>query len=659
MTILPGSSFPLVRSGCHRRSPFRLKDHSRHFAFLSWVSRAAQGDPEPAYAFGRYLEVMLRERFPTVRFEVINTGIAAVNSHVLLPAVRDLAGHNPDLFIFYIGNNEVVGPYGAGTALTRPGGSLALIRGAIFLNSTRLGQLLGRVLRGNREPSAWRGMEMFLKQQVSADAAALGEVYEHFERNLKDIVATAQEFGARVLISTVAVNLKDSAPFASLHRDLSDKGRRDWELRVAEGVKLEGAGHPREALSRYLSAASIDDRYAELQYRIAQTHWRLGEFAAARKRFVLARELDALRFRADDHINETIRRVAKAAGPLVKFVDAEKVFAEASREGVSGGELFYDHVHMSPNGNYILAQALFLQVVPMLPSEVRRSAVTVEPLSQADADRLLALTAHDRRRVALTVITWLSQPPFTARLDNDRQLRALQREAEAITENPEETASSYRSAIQHAPYDRWLRFNYGLYLESRDPAAAEPEFRKALERLPNNYEARAKLADTLIELGRFEEAIAQCRDLLQRMPYHAPAYLKMAYAQARLGSFDQSIADYEHAIELHPAYALDAYTNMGVIQLHLGKFDNAVTSFERAIAADVKQVRTAQLRSSLSYALERLGRHAEAQSVLDQAASLNLAGFVESDNSTLGLLLRRVSPKHRASEGAKRLNSLT
>src|ERR1022692_2901032 len=29
---------------------------------------AAMGDPDPAYAFSRYLEVMLRERFPTMKF---------------------------------------------------------------------------------------------------------------------------------------------------------------------------------------------------------------------------------------------------------------------------------------------------------------------------------------------------------------------------------------------------------------------------------------------------------------------------------------------------------------------------------------------------------------------------------------------------------------
>ena len=99
---------------------------------------------------------MLREHFPDAHFEVINTAISSINSQVLLPAVRDLARRDGDLFVLYIGNNEVVGPYGAGTTLTRPGGSLALIRAGIFLNSTRVGQLFGAALRGSPRSYAAR-----------------------------------------------------------------------------------------------------------------------------------------------------------------------------------------------------------------------------------------------------------------------------------------------------------------------------------------------------------------------------------------------------------------------------------------------------------------------------------------------------------------------
>jgi tetratricopeptide (TPR) repeat protein len=580
---------------------------------------AAVGIPEPSYAFGRYLEVMLRERFPGVRFEVVNTAITSVNSTVLLPAVRDLARRDGDLFVLYIGNNEVVGPYGAGTTLTRPGGSLLLIRAGIMLNSTRLGQLLGgaiRAIAADNETQEWRGMRMFIDQQIPADAPAMSMLYENFRSNLSDIVSAAQDAGASVLISTVGVNLKDSAPFASLHRaDLTLKERDAWEGKVREGAALEDAGRHSEALDRYLAAAAIDDRYAELQYRIGRAYYALGEFATARQRFELARDLDTLRFRADGKINEITREVAEAAGPRVELVDAEQLFSEASPHGIPGRELFYEHVHMNPHGNYLLARALFPRIVALLPEEARRAAVAVEPPSKEEADRLLALTAHDQRRVARTVTAWLGQPPFTARLDNDEQIQAMRREAEG-NEDPEETAAAYRWAIDKAPQDRWLHFNYGLSLEARDPAAAATEFRRALELLPNNYEVREKLADALIEMGKYQETIAQCRELLREMPYHAPAYLTMAYAQAQLGSYDESIAAYERAVELHPAYAADAYNQIGIIQLHQGSFGPAAASFEKAMAADTSHIHATDLSRNLSYALEKLGNHAEAQRVL-------------------------------------------
>ena len=299
---------------------------------------------------------------------------------MLLPAVRDLGRRDGDLFIMYIGNNEVVGPYGAGTTLTRQGGSLALIRAGS--SSTPRGWGIVRSGPASDHPGAtpqeWRGMEMFLEQQVPADAPALIGMYNNFRGNLSDIVAVAQGSGAPVLISTVGVNLKDSAPFASLHRAaLTPKELEAWEGKFREGKALEEAGKPGEALDRYLSAAAIDDRYAELQFRLGRVYSALANFTEAKRCFALARDLDALRFRADGRINEIIRSVAGAAGPGVEFVDGEGVLAEGSPHGIPGRELFYEHVHMNPHGNYLLARALFPRVVAHLPEEVRHSAVTM------------------------------------------------------------------------------------------------------------------------------------------------------------------------------------------------------------------------------------------------------------------------------------------
>ena len=168
---------------------------------------------------------------------------------------------------------------------------------------------------------------------------------------------------------------------------------------------------------------------------------------------------------------------------------------------------------------------------------------------------------------------WLNEPPFTARIDNSEQIRALQGEAQGDN-NLDEIDAAYRWAIEAAPQDRWLHLNRGLFLlDAGNPTAATDSFRRVSRLLPGSYVAREKLTIRLVQLGQFEDAVTEYRELLRRMPYHAPAYLAMGYAEARLGLFDSSIASYERAIELHPMYALDAYTNMGTIQLYQRKLD--------------------------------------------------------------------------------------
>lgn len=440
---------------------------------------AAYGDPDPAYGFSRYLEVMLRERFPTMKFEVINTAITAIDSHVLLPIARDLARHQPDLFVIYAGNNEVVGPYGPGTVFTSAAMTLPAIRASIFVRSTRIGQLLTKVVGSERQQRRdWRGMEMFLDKQIRADSPLMERAYENFAANLRDVIGMARGSGARVVLSTLATNLKDCAPFASLHREgLEQHALRAWEELVERAATFESTGSYAEALKLYVAAAEIDAQYAELQFRIARCLWMLGDYPAAKARFVRAQDLDTLRFRADSRINDVIHSVAGGSG--VGLVDTAKIFAEESPHGVAGGELLYEHVHMTPRGNYLIAGALFLQVASMLPPGAERSQSVDGLLSEAECERRLALTRYDRSRVAAEVLWRVERPPFTNQLDHAEQLLKLRIEAEAGSDSYEETAVQYRWAIAQSPEDRMLHLKFGLFLHQRDRRAAMEQFRSA------------------------------------------------------------------------------------------------------------------------------------------------------------------------------------
>src|SRR5579872_3881062 len=382
---------------------------------------AAMGDPDPAYAFSRYLEVMLRKQYPSMNFEVINTGSVAVNSHVLLPLARGLAKQRPDLFIIYSGNNEVVGPYGPGTALTSSGMALPVIRSSIFFRSTRIGQLLTKLGTQKKE---WGGMEMFLDKQVSGTSPLMKYAYANFEANLRETVAVARAAGARVIVSTVATNLKDCAPFASMHRDgLSQDDLRLWTAFVQQGSDLENARSFAEALKAYQAAAKIDDQYAELEFRMARSLWMLGDSAAAREHFQRSRDLDTLRFRADSRINDINRSVA-ASAQGAELVDADAIFSRQSPNGIVGSDLVYEHVHMTPAGNYLLARAMFLQIASKMPAQGGRA------VTEADCEKLLAFTPHDRVRIAGEMFERLQKPPFTNQSNHSDQLLRLAMQAE-------------------------------------------------------------------------------------------------------------------------------------------------------------------------------------------------------------------------------------
>jgi hypothetical protein len=442
---------------------------------------AAMGDPDPAYGFSRYLEVMLRERFPSTQFEVVNTGSVAINSHVLLPIARGLASERPDLFIIYSGNNEVVGPYGPGTALTSGGMSLPVIRASIFVHSTRLGQLLTRLGTQKRE---WGGMEMFLDKQLPASSPLMPHVYENFAGNLRDTIAVARNSGARVIVATVATNLKDCAPFASAHRaNLTPDDLRRWSALVQQASDFESASSYTDALQTYLAAAKIDDQYAELEFRIARTLWQQGDYSTARVHFLRARDLDTLRFRADSRINDINRSVASSSG--VELVDADEIFAHQSPNGITGSELVYEHVHMTPEGNYLLARAMFQQIASKLPQETTPAAstqgnnpapstVSDDVHSQTECEQLLAFTSHDRLRITREMLDRLQKPPFTNQLNHSDQVLRLTLKAASPDESPDQTASEYEWAIRRQPGDRVLHYNFGVFLfDYNRPAAAE------------------------------------------------------------------------------------------------------------------------------------------------------------------------------------------
>jgi len=432
---------------------------------------AAMGDPDPAYGFSRYLEIMLRERFPAIKFEVVNTGSVAINSHVVLRIAQQLADQRPDLFIIYSGNNEVVGPYGPGTVLTSSGMSIPVIRSSIFLRSTRIGQLVTKL---GTQKKTWQGMEMFLDKQVRANSPLMQQVYANYERNLRDTIAVARAAGAQVIVATAATSLEDCPPFASLHRDgIKPEEVNDWSSLVQRGNELEAARSFSEALELYRSAAKIDNEYAELEFRIARCLKSLGDTKSANEHFQRARDLDTLRFRADTRIND-INRSVLAAYSGVGLVDTESLFSSASRDGIVGSDFVYEHVHMTPMGSFLFARAIYWQVAGKLAN-----GPVADAPSETECERMLALTAYDRSRIVQEMLRRIQRAPFTQQLNHAEQVLRFQMQAESMSETPNDTALQYQWAIARAPQDAMLRYNFGMFLFAYNRAAAAEQLAMA------------------------------------------------------------------------------------------------------------------------------------------------------------------------------------
>ncbi|MBU1260020.1 MAG: tetratricopeptide repeat protein [Planctomycetes bacterium] len=565
---------------------------------------AAQGVPDAAFGFGRILRVMLQQEYPGVNFELITIAMPAINSHVILDAAKDCARHEPDLFVVYLGNNEVVGPYGAGTVFAPLSSNLSLIRFGIALKTTRVGQLITSfALAATRKdtPQVWHGMEMFLGKQVRADDPRLKTVYQHFERNLKDISQIARRSRAKIIFCTVGSNLKDNPPFASLHRQsLTETEKKKWDDIYRQGIDREEAGDYAEAAELYLAAAEIDDCYADLQFRLGRCYWAMAEYDKAKDRYIKARQLDTLRFRADSRINEIIRTVADGrVAEDVYLIDAAKAFEENSPYGIAGEELFYEHVHLNFKGNYLLAKTVFEQAEKILPEPPRLLVeeksgghkADERPLStEAECARHLAYTDWDRYNVTYNVLNaYIKRAPFTNRLYNKQQVSRMEQKLKALEiylspESLKNSAAEYSGAIQIDGSDWWLRWKYGKLLSEdlKNPWAAVEQYRFLAAHFPHSHLAYAELGLLSGEQGRLDESIAYNLEALRIMPTYADAHYHLGLAYQMQGRLDKSIEHYFKAIQLQPEHK-QAYSNLGALLYKQGKLDQAVKTCRKGL----------------------------------------------------------------------------
>jgi tetratricopeptide (TPR) repeat protein len=385
----------------------------------------------------------------------------------------------------------------------------------------------------------------------------------------------------------VPVNLRDSAPFASGHdRALGALELAAWNDHWAAATEAEAQGDRQRALTSYESALELDAGYAELHYRLGRL---LLDTAPDRGREHLrrARDLDRLHFRADTSINAAIREMADAPG--VTVVDVAAHLADLAPHRTPGEEFFFEHVHLTRDGSYRVAEAVWPHLLEVVSPVLRQRMSSLSMPSRTRCEQLLGFDTESHAEMVKQVMVMMTRPPFEAQSGSrdqvaklDRAGRALRHES-AATGRSDAGLSELRKLVHRFPRDAYLAERLaGRTARSGDVAGALGLWQGLLERHPWHRHWRTEQAQALADLGRTAEAMDEMRKLrayTTAPQWHANAGGILAMAGDRAGAERH----FREALR-YPAGPADAGANLGIIFLERGQFEEARKVLEQTAA---------------------------------------------------------------------------
>ena len=182
---------------------------------------------------------------------------------------------------------------------------------------------------------------------------------------------------------------------------------------------------------------------------------------------------------------------------------------------------------------------------------------------------------------------------------------------------PAEAIGVWRQAIAMRPDDPTSHQGLGdsLMMVGR-PEEAGPEIRKgaelkwraALADDPSDFSARHHLGKVLIESGEVQDAAAQLTKAVALEPSSAPAHCDLGTALMRLGNLEGALAEEQKALQLDARYA-PAHYDLGLLMERKGESGEAIGEWQKALETDPHYV---EAHDRLADALYGEGRVTEA-----------------------------------------------
>jgi Flp pilus assembly protein TadD len=562
-------------------------------------------------SFCGWLRAYLQAADPSRDWEIINAGGVSYASYRVARVMEEVAQYQPDLFIVYSGQNEFLEHRSYGDLADLPAWVINL---NARLSGTRIYTAMSQALAALKPDSLEQARERYrLSGEVDAvldhtigpqsyhrDDVLKDRIMAHYRHNLDRMVMIAEQAGARIIFVKPAINIRDMSPFKSEHRaDMSGQQLDSWQALYQRAASLEQSGNSGEALAVYRQGLALDDRHAELHYRIGRILFDRGEHDAAERSLRRAIEEDIAPLRILEPMQRDLEQAAGAAGvPLVDFPAVLRADSlERYGHAVFGNEYFVDHVHTSVDGYRMLGLALFEELVRQgvarpdaAWNEARRESVrqaVIGKLDAADEGHALAKLArvfswagkfpeaYNLFRQALEVLgprpELYDQLARTAFITGDTQsaIRHLQEQLEKFPASPGVHArlaalqgdlGNTEVAIRHCqlelllnPADQKVMAMLGdLYARQGDDAAARTQYENALRLDPAQERARLGLALLLIRQGQHEQALPHARGVLQAHPEQYLAHNALGLIFMRQGEIDRAAQHFLEVLRLQP-----------------------------------------------------------------------------------------------------------
>jgi Tfp pilus assembly protein PilF len=173
-------------------------------------------------------------------------------------------------------------------------------------------------------------------------------------------------------------------------------------------------------------------------------------------------------------------------------------------------------------------------------------------------------------------------------------------------------------------------------LAEHDPAAAEQEFRRAVQAQPASPEAHLGLGLALGQTAKLDQAAAEFRSAIKLRPNYAEAHKGLGITLRRLGDDKRALNEFQAAVAAD-ANDPESWYNLGLARKSAGDLSGSIEAFNRAITIkpDFEQA-----HYNLATAMRAAGHHEAARDEMEQLRGLH--DFREKLTESKALIMRGV-----------------